>query len=347
MPTLPQGRLLVLFVSIILSCASIGISISIFCHFKRPQSQSQSHPPGSYMDSTGPDEQGLPYVNFGPYNGHSRTSSLAVPILGLVSSLLNIVLALTLLFASAMKRRTILTAVAIEAPCLYVVSVLWLATGIFIAHCIDSGLLIGATTRFCTENRVLAGLSFINWIQLMIYANTVMTVATICHVRKQGVWLRSVTELPTFGAPALTFDSTPDKEFDSLFYTKTNESQHPIVGVSSQTVDSRTQHHFRSRITLPSHSLIEAQTLSTTPSPPPSHLPIHIEILPATTSPSPPPLPSPTDPVASSIPTVSTQSDPTQNTDGHARSSTGHHIALTGDPPIYSNPGSDYELSPL
>jgi hypothetical protein len=181
----------------------------------------------------------------------------------------------------------------------------------------------------------------------MIYANTVMTVATICHVRKQGVWLCSVTELPTFGAPALTFDSTPDKEFDSLFYTKTNESQHPIVGVSSQTADSRTQHHFRSRITLPSPSLIEAQTLSTTPSPPPSHLPIHIEILPATPSPLPPPLPSPTDPVASSIPTESTQSDLTQNTDGHARSSTGHHIALTGDPPIYSNPGSDYELSPL
>jgi hypothetical protein len=181
----------------------------------------------------------------------------------------------------------------------------------------------------------------------MIYANTVMTVATICHVRKQGVWLRPVTELPTFGAPALTFDSTPDKELDSLFYTKTNESHHPIVGLSSQTSDSRSQHHFRSRITLPSNSLIQAQTVSTAPSPPPSHPPVHIEILPATPSPSPPSLPSPTDPVASSITAVSTQSDLSQNTDGHARSSTGHHIVLTGDPPIYSNPGSDYELSPL
>jgi hypothetical protein len=175
----------------------------------------------------------------------------------------------------------------------------------------------------------------------MLYANTIMTVATICHVRKQGVWLRSVTELPTFGAPALTFDSTSDKEFDSLYYTKTNESHHPLLGVSSQTADTRAQHHFRSRITLPSHSLIQA------PSPPPSHPPIHIEILPATPSPSPPPLPSPTEPVASSILAVSTESDLAQNTDGHARPSTGHHIVLTGDPPIYSNPGSDFELAPL
>jgi hypothetical protein len=177
----------------------------------------------------------------------------------------------------------------------------------------------------------------------MLYANTVMTVATICHVRKQGVWHRSVTELPTFGAPALTFDSTSDTEFDSHHLAKTNESEIPILGVSSrQSVDSRTPHHFRSRAPFPSHPPTVAETLSTTPPPaPPSHPPLQAERL--STAPS-PPSPSPSDSVSSLVPSVSTQLDLTQSFDGHPRSSTGHRIVITGEPPTYSGPGSDYRL---
>jgi hypothetical protein len=168
----------------------------------------------------------------------------------------------------------------------------------------------------------------------MLYANTVMTVATICHIRKQGVWFRPVTELPTFGAPALTFDSASDLEFDSPLFLKTNHSETSIHGVSSQSMDTRTPYHFRSRIPFLS---ARAAALSTTRLlSPPSHPPFQTETLSNASPPLPlPPLPA--DSVDSLIPTVSTQSDLTpQNTDGHPRVSTDHPVDLMGEPPTYS-----------
>ncbi|KAI0254230.1 hypothetical protein BJV78DRAFT_62539 [Lactifluus subvellereus] len=313
MPTLPQGRLLVLSFSIILSCAIVGVSIILFCA-----------PKPSYLppSSDGPTDVairgGRPNLNFGPYFGPHTNGYRVIPILGMVSSVLNIVLASTLLIVSAMRRKTIVTSVAIEAPCIYVVSFVWLATGAYTQHNIDIVPFI--VDPSCTRRKVLAAVAFINWVQLMLYANTLMTVATICHVRKRGVWLRTVAELPTFSAPALTFDPKSDTESDSPFMTKTNESEIPILGGSSRrSLDTRTPSHFRTRIPFLS---TQPGTLSTAPSPPPLPLPLsHSD--------------------TSLVPTAATQSDlAPQNTDDHPRSSTGHHIAPIGDPPTYSN----YEL---
>ena len=154
----------------------------------------------------------------------------------------------------------------------------------------------------------------------MLYANTLMTVATICHVRKHRVWLRRVTELPTFSAPALTFGPQPDTGFDSPFVAKSNES---ILGDSTQPVDLRASHQFRSRIAFPPHPPARPEIpLSASPSPPPS------------------------DSTASLVPTVATQPDVAtpRNTTSYPRSDMDHRMLTTGEPPTYSGPGSTYEL---
>ena len=158
---------------------------------------------------------------------------------------------------------------------------------------------------------------------VMLYANTLMTVATICHVRKRSMWLRPPSELPRFAAPALTFGPKSDSVFDSAYINKTNESEVPILGASGQPVDSRTPSHFRSRIAFLAHPI------SRTGMPPAD-----------------PSLPRPSDSVTSLVPSVSSQSEvtPSQNAPCHPRSSTGHRLVPMGEPPTYSGPGSNYEL---
>jgi hypothetical protein len=157
----------------------------------------------------------------------------------------------------------------------------------------------------------------------MLYANTLMTVATICHVRKRRVWLRRVTELPTFSAPALTFGPRPDFEFDTVFMAKSNESTVPILGDSTQLEESRSSHQFRSRIAFPPPhpSARPGVRLSASSSPP----------IPLSES------------TASLVPTTETQPDAAtpQNTTGYQ----GRRMLTTGEPPTYSGPGSTYELS--
>ena len=188
---------------------------------------------------------------------------------------------------------------------------------------------------YCSEHKVLEGISFINWIQcalpywsslytllnedsVMLYANTLMTVATICHVRKRPVWLRRVTELPTFSAPALTFGPRPDFEFDSVFMVKSNES---TLGDSTQPEESRGSHQYRSRIAFPPPhpSARPGVRLSASSSP-------RIPLSESTTS----------------LVHAVSQSDAAtpQNTTSYPS----HRMVTTGEPPTYSAPASTYEL---
>ncbi|KAF8271728.1 hypothetical protein EI94DRAFT_1719895 [Lactarius quietus] len=228
-----------------------------------------------------------------------------------------------------MNPKTFISTVAIEAPCIYLVSFMWLATGAYSEHSIQSGtncFPVPSVGSYCSEHKVLEGIAFINWIQLMLYANTLMTVATICHVRKHRMWLRRVTELPTFSAPALTFDPRPDVEFDSVFVAKTNDSRLPILGDPLQSVDSHSPHQFRSRIAFP-------------PTDPPARSRIRLS---ASSS---PPIPF-SESTTSLVPTVATQPDAEtpQNTSSYSRPDMDHHTHATGEPPTYSGPGSTYEL---
>jgi hypothetical protein len=160
---------------------------------------------------------------------------------------------------------------------------------------------------------------------VMLYANTLMTVAIICHVRKRSMWLLPVSELPTFAAPALTFGPRRDVECDSSSSRiKTNESEVLILGVSNQPVDFRPPSHFRSRLPFFPHPSGRIGTPSADPSPS---------------------QPRPSVSAASLAPTVSTNSDDSpQSAAGHSRSSTGHSTDPTGEPPTYSGPGSTYKL---
>src|SRR5712691_11128849 len=135
---------------------------------------------------------------------------------------------------------------------------------------------------------------------VMLYANTLMTVATVCHVRKKRLWLHPTSELPRFAAPALTFAPKSDTVFDSSYINKTNESEVPILGLSGQSVDSRTPSHFRSRLAF---------------LPPPTAR--------TGTPPADPTPPHPSDSVTSLAHSVSLQSEITpQNALGHSRPST-------------------------
>jgi hypothetical protein len=158
----------------------------------------------------------------------------------------------------------------------------------------------------------------------MLYANTLMTVATICHVRRRPVWFHPVTELPTLGAPALTFDdSEQDVAFDSPIMRQTNESETPILGTSRSNVNPRAPSHFRSRLTFPQHSTYRTAL---------------------------PPLLPTSESVESLAPSVSsTQADVTssQNPVSHSQPRTYPRIVPMGEPPTYSDPGAGYQSEPV
>jgi hypothetical protein len=157
----------------------------------------------------------------------------------------------------------------------------------------------------------------------MLYANTLITVATICHVRRRPVWFHPVTELPTLGAPALTFDSGPEMALDSPFMSQTNESETPMLRTSRSNANPRAPSHFRSRLTFPQH---QTGTLSALPS-----------LLPTSES------------VESLAPSVSsTQADITsQSPVSHSQPRTYPRIVPMGEPPTYSDPGAGYQSEPV
>ena len=159
----------------------------------------------------------------------------------------------------------------------------------------------------------------------MLYANTLITVATICHVRRRPVWFHPVTELPTLGAPALTFDSGPDMALDSQVMRQTNDSETPMLGTSRSNVNPRAPSHFRSRITsFPQHPTHRTGTL--------------------------PPLLPTSESVESLVPSFSsTQADVTssQNPVSHSQPRTYPRIVPMGEPPTYSDPGAGYRSEPV
>ncbi|KAI0303082.1 hypothetical protein BC826DRAFT_328820 [Russula brevipes] len=319
MPTLPQGRLLVLWFSLCLSCVVMGVSISLL-HAPQPGLSLQDHDPNQF----GPDPHWA--RTHSPRDISHRSSFDAtgfrnVQILGTVSSALNMLLTITLLVASTFKRKTtIISAVAVEAPSIYIVSFMWLATGAYAADKVEAGpgYYPFLDVHACVRYKVLEGIAFVNWIQLMLYANTLMTVATICHVRRRSVWFLPVTKLPRFSAPALTFGPRPDMEFESPFLTKSNEAETSTLGASNQPIESRSPSHFQSRLPFIIHP----------PTPP------GISVVPSQSL--------PTGSVISLTPSVSIQSDVvTQNSASHPQP-IAHQITTRGEPPTYTAPGSPY-----
>jgi hypothetical protein len=146
-----------------------------------------------------------------------------------------------------------------------------------------------------------------------------MTVATICHVRGRRMWSHAASALPTFAAPALTFAPKWDMEYNSPYTTKTNESQVPILGVSSQPVNSRTRSHFRSRFSFfPNRSS-------------------RTRIPPADSS-----SPRQSDSTSSLARSMSARSDVTlQSIPSPPRPSNSHQSVPEGEPPTYPGPGSN------
>jgi len=308
--------------SIVFAFAVMGISISLL-HAERPfvdpyMDKWQQPPHLNQNPDVTPRDRGVFYANADEFH--------ASEILAIVTSALNLLVATALIAVSIMKRKTIISTVVVEAPCFYVMSFMWLSTAAY-AEYIGQGnpaYVSYLDPPDCTRHKVLEGIAFINWIQLMLYANTLMTVATICHVRRRPVWFHPVTELPTLGAPALTFDSEPDTALDSPSTIKANESETPILGTSRSHTNSRPPSHFRSRLTFPQHPTHQTGALSVLSSPLPT-----------------------SDSVESLTPSVSsTQADDVTSSQipvSHSQPRTYPRIVPTGEPPTYSDPGAGYE----
>ncbi|TFY80408.1 hypothetical protein EWM64_g3599 [Hericium alpestre] len=121
-------------------------------------------------------------------NGNA-TAALAVG-----ASVIHMCTILPMLVLDLIKRRCILSTVLVEAIWLWVMWIMWLAW-------LSSG---------CYKVKFLEIFCFINWIQLMIYTNTLFTLAVIGHLRGQPIWMSSVRDAPILSSPlALTMPSEP------------------------------------------------------------------------------------------------------------------------------------------
>ena len=139
------------------------------------------------------------------------------------------------------------------------------------------------------------------------------------------MWLLPVSELPTLGAPALTFESGPDTVFDSQLIRKADESEVPMLGASRPNDSPRAPSHFRSRLTFPLF---------------PNHRPSTLSAVPSALSTS--------ESVESLAPSVSTQNDVNSlNLVNHLQPSIYHRVVPTGEPPTYSGPGTGYETEAM
>ncbi|KAI0269305.1 hypothetical protein BC834DRAFT_622590 [Gloeopeniophorella convolvens] len=352
MPTLPQGRILVLAFSLVLSCVVFGVSMSLF-NAPEPKSLPElENEVDMYIKSKTNWSPGQPIARDIPYYSYHSVGFRVVPTLGAVAALLDFLLVIPLcvaqlssgslllervhscahrtpcrLIASSIKRKTLFSAVVIEAPCIYAVSFFWLATGAYAEHSIETGtncFPIPSPGPYCAEHKVLEGLAFINWIQLMLYSNTILTVATICHVRKRPVWLQSVYELPTFAAPALRFSAGQNMSFDSPFATKMHEAVAPTVTVSSPSIDSRNAHPAQGTLSFPAHPPPRPAVPSIPASP--SLVPLVSPLADAQ------PLPDPVTPPSPSAPTRPDSPDDNTRPDSSPR------IQPTGQPPTYRGP---------
>ncbi|KAJ2912431.1 hypothetical protein MD484_g7980, partial [Candolleomyces efflorescens] len=100
--------------------------------------------------------------------------------LGLATSILTLV-ALPILFIVPIKRHGALPAfVAVELAVLWLLWILWLATGATIAGLPGLNFCNGG---LCSEARALEAFSFLNWLLLMFYSFTLLTLSVIAHQR--------------------------------------------------------------------------------------------------------------------------------------------------------------------
>ncbi|KAA1466067.1 hypothetical protein DENSPDRAFT_830812 [Dentipellis sp. KUC8613] len=164
--------------------------------------------------------------------------------LSVAISILHISTVTPLIVMDFLGRKTIFTTVLFEAIWLWVLWQLWLTTAAFATASDPSGYNGDMSCGWyissrCYAHRFIEIFSFVNWIQLMIYTNTLSTLAVIGHLRRQRMWLSSVRDAPILSSPlALTmpteFQSKPG--FFSNSTISMSYSQPPIPPFPSSPI---------------------------------------------------------------------------------------------------------------
>ncbi|EIM85579.1 uncharacterized protein STEHIDRAFT_147925 [Stereum hirsutum FP-91666 SS1] len=183
------ARLAILSFSVLLSLTVLALSLDlIYVHQKMNQ----------YGDNYGDaGSSGMSGSNGGGDDGPDRSSALCAAV-----AILSVAATLPMLIVDLLKRKSFISMVVVEASCLCVLWILWLACGAFTIVDNDSHLLsaldcddIPSASR-CYEAKFIEVFALINWITLMIYANTLFTLGVIGHMRKQPLWFSVVREAP-------------------------------------------------------------------------------------------------------------------------------------------------------
>ncbi|KZV75105.1 hypothetical protein PENSPDRAFT_647381 [Peniophora sp. CONT] len=147
-------------------------------------------------------------------NPHHLTGPVIIPpgtdidtLLATSIAIINIVTVPLLLVADMFKRKTVISSIAVEASWLFVVWVLWLTCAAYAAWCSQTQLVnfvrCQTSQAQCLEYEFLEICSFMNWIIVMLYSNTLFTLAVINHMRRQPIWFTPVKDTPRL--PPLVF----------------------------------------------------------------------------------------------------------------------------------------------
>ncbi|KAI0316128.1 hypothetical protein OF83DRAFT_1128590 [Amylostereum chailletii] len=126
-------------------------------------------------------------------------------------SIITLVVVPPLLIADLFKKKIFISTVAVEASVLFVLWTLWLTCGAYTAWCSTTSYVNLIRCQIspngqCLEYKFVEGLSFVNWFGLMVYSNTLFTLAVINHIRNQPIWFAAVSDAPKL--PPLVFATT-------------------------------------------------------------------------------------------------------------------------------------------
>ncbi|VDC04072.1 unnamed protein product [Peniophora sp. CBMAI 1063] len=153
-------------------------------------------------------------------------------------AIINIVTVPLLLLADLFKRKTVMSSIAVEASWLFVVWVLWLTCAAYAAWCSQTQYVNFVRCQTlpaqCLMYEFLEICSFISWIIVMLYSNTLFTLAVINHMRKHPIWFTPVRETPrlpplVFAAPgpAVNMDEVKTLLSGSSFSLPAHDTRRP------------------------------------------------------------------------------------------------------------------------
>lgn len=184
------ARLAILSFSVLLSLTVLALSLDLIYVHQKMNQYGEAYGGGSPSGMNG----GGGGVGV---DGPDRSSALCAAV-----AILSVAATLPMLIVDLLKRKSFISMVVVEASCLCVLWVLWLACGAFTIVDNDSHLLsaldcddIPSASR-CYEAKFIEVFALMNWITLMIYSNTLFTLGVIGHMRKQPLWFSVVREAP-------------------------------------------------------------------------------------------------------------------------------------------------------